>query len=128
MLEFPKKEKWFKEYWISVSKPKHAGVRNPNKQENSIQYRTYYRNEYNGEKNKRRIIYRSNTGHVGYKKNARHDNPNNVVTFKQTSNNHENNKSKEIRDTLAEVLTSINRRTSSTIFPETQHNDRMNSF
>ena len=38
---------------MSVSKPKHAGGRSPNKQENNIQYRTYYRNEYNQDKNKR---------------------------------------------------------------------------
>ena len=44
ILEFSKKEKWFKENWMSVSKPKHAGVREPDKQENNIQYRTYYRN------------------------------------------------------------------------------------
>ena len=30
--EFSKKEQWFKENWILVSKPKHAGVRDPNKQ------------------------------------------------------------------------------------------------
>ena len=33
----------------------------------------------------------------------------NVITFKQTSNNHQNNESEEIGDTLVEVLTSINR-------------------
>ena len=55
----------------------------------------------------------------------------NVITFKQTSNNHQNNESEKIGDTLVEVLTSINRRTSSAetiIVPETQDNDRMNSF
>ena len=29
---------------MSVSKPKHVGDRDPNKQENDIQYQTYYRN------------------------------------------------------------------------------------
>ena len=132
--EFSKKEQWFKENWMSVSKPKHAADRDPNKQENNIQYRTYYRNEYNQDKNKRRNIYRSNTRHRGeqqrYNKNQRQDNSNNVITFKQTSNNHQNNESEEIGDTLVEVLTSINRRTWSTetiIVPKTQDNDRMNS-
>ena len=50
---------------MSVSKPKHAGDRDPNKQENSIQYRTYYRNEYSQDKNKRRNFNRSNTRHGG---------------------------------------------------------------
>ena len=45
--EISKKEQWFKEHWMSVSKPKHADDRDPNKQENNIQYRAYYRNEYN---------------------------------------------------------------------------------
>ena len=40
----PEKEQWFKKNWMSVSKPKHAGDRDPNKQENDIQYQTYYRN------------------------------------------------------------------------------------
>ena len=51
---------------MSVSKPKKArGCQRPNKQENNIQYQTYYRNEYNRDKNKRRNIYRSDTGHGG---------------------------------------------------------------
>ena len=29
--EFSKKGRWFKENWMSVSKPKQAGVRDPNK-------------------------------------------------------------------------------------------------
>ena len=41
-----------------VSKPKHVSGRAPNKQENNIQYRTYYRNEYNQDKNQRSHIYR----------------------------------------------------------------------
>ena len=41
--EFSKKEQRFKENWMSVSKFKHAGDRYPNKQENSIHYRTYYK-------------------------------------------------------------------------------------
>ena len=36
--EFSKKEQWFKENWLSVSKQKHAGVSDPNKQENNIQH------------------------------------------------------------------------------------------
>ena len=50
---------------MSVSKPKHAGERDPNKQENNIQYRTYYGHEYNRDKKKRTNIYRSNTRHEG---------------------------------------------------------------
>ena len=47
------------------------------------------------------------------------------------NSNHQNNESEEIRDTIVEVLTSINHRPSITetiIGPETQNNDRMNSF
>ena len=47
------------------------------------------------------------------------------------NSNHQNNESEEIRDTIVEVLTSINHRPSITetkIVPETQDNDRMNSF
>ena len=109
---------------MSVSKSKHAGDRDPNKQENNIQYLTYYRNEYNRDKNKRTNICRSNTRHggdqQGYNRNPRQDNSNNA-----------NNESEEIGDTLVEVLTSINRQTSSTetiIVPEKQDNDGMNSF
>ena len=45
--EFSKKEQWLKENWMSVSKPKHTGDRDPNRQENNLQYQTYYQNEYN---------------------------------------------------------------------------------
>ena len=58
------KEQWFKENWMSVSKSKDAGERDPNKQENNIQYWTYW-NEYNLDKNKRTNIYKSNTRHGG---------------------------------------------------------------
>ena len=133
--EFSKNEQWLKENWMSVNKPKHGGVREPNKQENNIQYTTYYRNEHNQDKSKRRNIYRSNTGHggeqQGYNRNRRKGNSNNVITFQHTKNGHQNNESEEIGDILVEVLTSINWRTSSTetiIVPETQDNDRMNSF
>ena len=54
-----------------------------------------------------------------------------MITFKQLSNNHQNNESEEIRDTLEEVLSSTNHQTSSReaiVVPETQDNDRMNSF
>ena len=82
---------------MSVSKSKHMGDRDPNKQENNKQYRKYYRNEYNRDKNKRRNTYRFNTRHggeqQGYNRNPRQDNSNNVITFKQTSNNHQNNES-----------------------------------
>ena len=37
---------------MSQGKPNHAGDTDPNKQENNINYRTYYRNEYNRDKNK----------------------------------------------------------------------------
>ena len=63
-----------------------------------------------------------------YIKNPRQGNS---ITFIQKSNNHQNNESEEIGDTLVEILTSINRRTSSTetiIIAETQDNDGTNSF
>ena len=41
---------------MPVSKPKHAGDRDPNKQENNIEYRTHYRNEYNRYKYKKRTF------------------------------------------------------------------------
>ena len=47
------------------------------------------------------------------------------------NSNHQNNESEEIRDTIVEVLTSINHRPSITeiiAVLETQDNDRMNSF
>ena len=120
---------------MSVSKSKHAGDRDPNKQEHNIQYRTYYSNEYNRDKNKRTNIYRSNTTHggdqQGHNRNPRQNNSKNALTFKQKTRNHQNNESEEIGDTLVQVLTSINCRTSSTkttIVPETQDNDGMNSF
>ena len=59
------------------------------------------------------------------------DNFNNVINFRQANNQHQNNESKEIGDTLLEVLTSIYCEKSSTetvIVPETQDNDRINSF
>ena len=37
--KFSKKEQWFKEDWMSTSKEQHGSVRDPNKQENSRQYR-----------------------------------------------------------------------------------------
>ena len=46
---------------MSMSKPKHRGVRDPNKLENNIQYRTYYRNDYNRDKNNSTNNHRSNT-------------------------------------------------------------------
>ena len=50
---------------MSLSKPKQAGDRNPNKHENNKQHRTYCQNEYNRDKNKRRNIYRFNTRYGG---------------------------------------------------------------
>ena len=41
---------------MSVSKPKHAGVRDPNQQKNNVQYQTYYRNKYNREKPKKKRL------------------------------------------------------------------------
>ena len=93
---------------MPVSKPKQVGDRNPNKKGNNILYRTHYRNEKNRDKNKRRNIYRSNTRYGEkqhrYKRNSRQENSRNLITFKQTNNNHQNHES----DTLVEVLTSIN--------------------
>ena len=55
-----------------------ARTRHPDKQKNNIQYRTHYPNEYNWDKNKRKNIYRSNTGHGGerqvYNRNPGQDN------------------------------------------------------
>ena len=109
-----------------VSKPKQAGGRDPKNQENNIQYWTYYRNEYNQDTNKRTNIYGSNTRHrgeqQGYNRNPRQDNSHDAITFKQKRNNHQNNESEEIVDTLVEVLTLINGWASTTetiIVPET---------
>ena len=120
---------------MSVSKPKHAGDRDPNKQENNIQYWKYYQNEYNQNKCKRRNIYESNIRNRGeqqrHNRNPWQDNSNNVITYTQRHNNHQNIESEEIGDTLVEVSTSINRWTLSTetiIVPEKEDNDRMNSF
>ena len=135
MQEFSKKEQWFNENQMSVSKPKHSGDRDPNKQEKNIQYRKYYLNEYNQNKCKRRKIYESNTRNRGeqqrYNRNPWQGNSNNVITYTQRSNNHQNIESEEIGDTLVEVSSSINRRTLTTeaiIVPEKEDNDRMSSF
>ena len=132
---FSKKEQHFKENLMSTSKPQHENARGPNKQENSIQCRTYNRNDYNRDKNKRRNNYSSNTGHGGEQqrenRNSRQYNSKNVITFQQANSNHQSNESAEIGDTLVEVLLTISRRTSSTetaIFPETKDNGKMNSF
>ena len=53
---FSKKEKCFKENWMSESKQKNTGVREPDKQENNIKYQTYYWNEYNETKTKEKIF------------------------------------------------------------------------
>lgn len=37
-----KKEQWFKKIWMSTSKPQSRGATHRNKQENSIQERTYF--------------------------------------------------------------------------------------
>ena len=120
---------------MSVSKPKHASVRDPGKQENNIQYKTYYQNDYNWDKNKRKNIYRFNAGLEGEQqicsRNPRQNNFNNVIKFQQTNSNHQNHESEEIGDTLVEVLTSINHQPLSTetiVVPEIQDNDRLNSF
>ena len=94
---------------MSVSKPKHAGDRDPNKHENNMQHRTYCQNEYNRDKNKRKKIYRFNTRYGGEQQG--YNRKGNVITFKQTSNNHQSNESEEIGDVLVEVLTLINRQT-----------------
>ena len=68
------------------------------------------------------------TEQQGNNRISRQDNFKNVIIFQQTNSNHQNNESEEIGHTLVEILTSINRRTSSTetiIVPETQDN---NSF
>ena len=74
------------------------GVRDTDKEENNLQYQTYYRNEYNREK-KRKRKHRSNTGYEGkqevYHRNSRQDNFNNVITFQQTNSYDQNNESEE---------------------------------
>ena len=42
MEEFLENEDCFKENWMSVSKLKHAGVSDSNKQKNNMQYQIYY--------------------------------------------------------------------------------------
>ena len=100
---------------MSVSKSKHAGLRGPIKQENNIKYRTYCRNKYNRDKTKKEIFTDLILGaEVSKKDTIRQDNSNNVITFQQTNNNHQNNESDQIGDRLAKVFISINRQTSST--------------
>ena len=50
MQEFSKKELWFKENWMSTSKPQCWVTRDLNKQENNTQYQTYYQNDYKWDK------------------------------------------------------------------------------
>ena len=56
-LRFSKKEQSFKENWMSVSKPKTAGVKDHDQQENNIQYGTYYRNKYTRVKIKKKHLH-----------------------------------------------------------------------
>ena len=129
---FSKKEKCFKENWMSESKQKNTGVREPDKQENNIKYQTYYRNEYNETKTKEKIfadlildMEESNkyTTAIQGKKNF-----NNEITFQQINSSLQNSESEEIEDKIIEVLISINCQTSSTeamIFPETQDHTKI---
>ena len=50
MQEFSKKELWFKENWMSTSKPQCWVTRNLNRQENNTQYQTYCQNDYKRDK------------------------------------------------------------------------------
>ena len=72
-----------------MSSPQYGSVRDPNKQENNIQYQTYYRNGYNQNKNNGRNNYRSITEHEGeqqrYNRNSRQDRSNNVIAFQQVN-------------------------------------------
>ena len=96
-IEFSKKEKWFTENWMSVSKSKHEGLRGPIKQENNVKYRTYWRNKYNRDKTKKEIFTDLIPGtEVSKKDTIRQDNSDNVITFQQTNNNHQNNESEQI--------------------------------
>ena len=72
---------------MSISKPKHTGNKDSNKQENNIHYQTYYRSDT-----------RQGGYQQGYNRNPRQDNSNNAKTFKQNSNNYQNNESEEIGD------------------------------
>ena len=72
-----------------MSLTQYGSVRDPNKQENNIQYRTYFRNGYNQNKNNGRNNYRSITEHEGeqqrYNRNSRQDRSNNMKAFQQVN-------------------------------------------
>lgn len=55
----------------------------------------------------------------------------NIIKFQQANSSHQSNGWAEIRDTIIEALTSVDRRTwitETVIVPETQDNGRMNCF
>ena len=88
----------------------------------------HYQNNYNQDKNNKRSNHRCDTGHIKGQQDTTEtqDNSKNMITFQQAIN-HQNNESEEIGGTLAEILTLINRCTSSTeavIVPETQDNSQ----
>ena len=114
---------------MSTSKLQHGSARDPNKQQNSMQYLTYYQNEYNRDKSNTTNNYSSNTGDRGEQqrcnRNARQDNSNNAINLQRANNNYESNESAKTGDIIIEVLTSISLRTPST---ETALVPRVNSF
>ena len=110
---------------MSTGKPQYGSARDPSKPENSIQYRTYYQNDSNWDKNNRTNNYSCNTGHEGeqrrYNRNTRRDNFNNVINLRQANRNCQSNESAETGDILVEVLALISLQTWSTktvIVPE----------
>ena len=68
---------------MSVRKPKHSSVRDPEKQENNRQYKTYYRNKYNRDKAKKKTFTDLILGMEQqiHNRKPRHKNFNNVITF-----------------------------------------------
>ena len=95
---------------MSTGKPQYGSARDPSKPENSIQYRTYYQNDSNWDKNNRTNNYSCNTGYEGeqrrYNRNTRQDNFNNVINLQQANRNCQSNESAETGDILVEVLAS----------------------
>ena len=128
-----KKEQWFKKIWMSASKPQSRGATHRKKivqRSEHIFEMTITKTKITEKKN-----YRSNTGHGGengtYNNNSRQDNSINIIKFQQANSSHQSNGSAEIRDTIIEVLTSVDRRTwitETVIVLETQDNGRANCF
>ena len=130
--EFTKKEQWFKDNWMSINQPR-SNSRQPLMEDNT-NYRRYNRDDYNRDRHSRNNRLRPGNEHereqTQNRRNERQENFNNR-TIDQRNNDQTNDESEEVGNTLVEMLTSINRRTSSTetvIVCDTQDNEEMNSF